>query len=205
MKICITALLIISLLPCLIGQQNVGIGILSPAAKLHVKGSADTSQLIIDAHSMQANTHPLIRLRRSNGNDLMWIHTDSPTNAFIGLNAGRVNNSISGLYNLFFGMDAGYSNTTGSYNIAISPYSLYSNSTGYNNTAIGYQSLHGNTTGHDNVALGQNALYSNQIGSNNIAIGNYTLASNHAGFNATAVGAHAMQFSNSTTTFFTNY
>ena len=90
--------------------QNVGIGTITPASKLHIKGSADASQLIIDANSTQSNTHPLIKLRKSDGTDLMWIHSDDITNSFLGLNAGRVNSASGGKFNTFIGSDAGYFN-----------------------------------------------------------------------------------------------
>ena len=79
------------LLPIFIFGQNVGVGLLSPAGKLHIKGSADVSQLILDANSTQSNTMPLLKLRNSFGNDLLWINSDNAANTFIGLNAGRVN------------------------------------------------------------------------------------------------------------------
>lgn len=63
--------------------QNVGIGTATPAARLHIKGNADTSQLVIDAHNTQDNKRPLIR-RKSDGTDLLWIHSDDSTNIFIG-------------------------------------------------------------------------------------------------------------------------
>ena len=84
--------------------QNVGVGILAPMGKLHISGSADIPQLIIDANSTQSNTNPLIKLRKSDGTDLMWIHSDDITNVFMGVSAGRVNNAGGGgLHNTFIG------------------------------------------------------------------------------------------------------
>ena len=54
---------------------NAGIGINTPAAKLHIKGTANTSQLIIDASATQSNIQPLIRLRDASGVDLLHIHS----------------------------------------------------------------------------------------------------------------------------------
>ena len=68
--------------------QNVGIGIATPVGKLHIKGAADVSQLIIEANSTQSNTAPLFKLRNSFGNDLLWMHTDDTSNVFMGLHAG---------------------------------------------------------------------------------------------------------------------
>src|SRR4026209_645171 len=109
-------LLIVTLTHCHIDtfSQNIGINISAPLGKLHVKGDADVSQLIIDANSTQGNLNPLIKLRKSDGTDLMWIHSDHTDNTFIGLNSGRVNNSSGGaIYNTFMGSRAGFSNTTG--------------------------------------------------------------------------------------------
>ena len=118
--------------------QNVGIGTTTPVAKLHIKGSHDSTQLIIEANATQSNTKPLISLRNSAGTDLLWLHSDNANNTFIGLNAGRVNNaSGGGLYNSFFGSGAGYSNTTGTFNTANGAGALYTNTTGLSNTANG--------------------------------------------------------------------
>jgi len=96
--------------------QNVGIGVSDPAAKFHIKGSADSSQLFIDAHSTQSNSNPLIKLRNSNGTDLLWIHSDHTSNSFFGLSSGRINNAVGGgINNTFTGSSAGYSNTTRSW------------------------------------------------------------------------------------------
>ncbi|MBM3436153.1 MAG: hypothetical protein FJY07_08085, partial [Bacteroidetes bacterium] len=54
---------------------NVGVGISSPVSKMHIKGSQNISQFIIDADIGQSNTQPLIRLRSDSGVDLMWIHS----------------------------------------------------------------------------------------------------------------------------------
>src|SRR6476660_9854805 len=90
--------------------QNVGIGTTTPAAKFHIKGTADTTQLLIVANSTQSNTKPLIRLRKGDGSDLMWIHSDDSSNVFMGINAGRANNAAGGLgiVNTFIGSSSGY-------------------------------------------------------------------------------------------------
>ncbi|MES2775148.1 MAG: tail fiber domain-containing protein [Bacteroidota bacterium] len=183
----------IVLTPCLLHAQNVGIGISAPGAKLHIKGTADTTQFIIDAYAIQGISKPLIKLRNSSGTDLMWIHSDHVDNTFIGRNAGRVNNAAGGgTHNTFIGATGGNANTTGD-----------------NNTATGFGTLYFNTTGHDNSAFGDHSLYYNEGGNANTAIGNYSLDyctadSNTAvgygallfsrgGSNATAVGARAMR------------
>ena len=208
----------------LLQAQNVGIGTTTPAAKLHIKGSADASQLIIDANATQTNTQPLIRLRDSAGAELMRIHSDNTLNTFIGLNSGRVN-AASGFYgvnNTFIGSGTGYSNTSGYANTAIGTNALFWGTLGYNNTANGYSSLFSNTTGYNNTANGLGALssnttgnyntsngvqvlFSNTTGNNNIASGYQALSSNVAGSNATAIGFNAMLYANDQVGTFDNY
>lgn len=190
--------------------QNVGVGILAPAGKLHIKGSQNNSQLIIDANSTQSNTAPLFKMRNSLGSDLLWIHSDDTSNTFIGLRAGRFNNAASsGWYNTFIGGDAGYSNTSGQFNTANGNHALFSNitgsnntangsaalfsnTTGANNTANGYFSLGSNTTGDNNTTSGFGSLFSNTSGAKNIAYGYESLYSNTTGANNTVYGTSAM-------------
>ena len=149
--------------------QNVGINTTTPLGKLHIKGSADTSQLVIDANSTQTNLRPLIRLRKSDGSDLLWIHSDNNSNSFLGLGGGRVNNATGGaIFNTFIGGSAGFSNTLGYSNTAIGTASLYSNSTASENTAIGTRALFSQSFNNSNsswasanTAVGFDALYSN--------------------------------------------
>ncbi len=176
---------------------NVGIGTNTPAAKIHIKGTANTSQLIIDANATQSNTQPLIRFRDASGVDLLQIHSDNKFNTFIGLNAGQVNTASPGLGvgNTFIGSSAGYSNTTGIYNTAIGQAALFSNTTGKHNTAIGQAALYSNSMGDYNNAFGVKALFSNTTGVHNTATGYNALYSNTGGFDNTANGYQAL-FSN---------
>ncbi len=225
MKKIITILFLVSSFSNLFNSafaQNVGVGILAPLGKLHVKGSADTSQFIIDANISQSNTSPLINLRKSDGTDLMWIHSDDILNTFIGVDAGRVNNAaVGGIHNIFIGNSAGYFNTTGnnntangigalasnttaSQNIAIGNNSLFTQSYNNNNTpwisgnvAIGYAALYANQptsigNGHWNTAVGHNALFSNTTGSENTADGFSALKANTIGNYNTANGSLAL-------------
>src|SRR5215203_301612 len=133
-KLCLVFTLAVTSLT--VAAQNVGIGTATPAGRLHVTGSADVPQLVIDANTTQGNANPLLKLRNSGGSDLLWIHSDNPFNTFIGLNAGRVN---TGINNTFIGSSAGYSNTAGRFNTAIGRAALYTNAVQDYNTAIGYQ------------------------------------------------------------------
>lgn len=173
-------------------SQNVGFGITAPLGKVHIKGSSDVSQLVIDAGSTQSNTSPLIKLRNSSGSDLLWIHADNPHNTFLGLNSGKVNSPSGGLNNVFIGRDAGFSNTTGDENSGTGHSALFSNTTGYQNVANGTQSLYSNTTGYQNTAVGSKALYFNDIGFYNTANGFQALYSNTSGYYNNADGAAAL-------------
>lgn len=182
-------------------SQNVGIGTSSPEAMLHIKGSADTSQLVIDAGPTQSNMRPLIRLRDGAGADLMHIHTDAQFNVFMGFTAGNRNTvsiaNQAGLYNTFIGSNAGYFNSTGSFNTAIGRSSLYQNTSGIKNTGVGYKSLFSTTTGVANAGFGSEALLSNIGGSHNVAMGTDALLSNSSGYNNTAIGYRSL-YSNTT-------
>jgi hypothetical protein len=191
-----TILLIMAInIYCLTHAQNVGIGTISPAGKLHIKGSADTSQLTIDGNATQSNVHPLIRLRNAAGTDILHINSDDISNTFIGGYAGRSNTVISGggaVYNTFIGSFAGYSNKSGGANTANGALALYSNTNGYENTGMGGYALYSNTTGTSNAASGANTLYNNTTGTSNTATGTDALYSNTTGNWNTAGGASAL-------------
>ena len=178
---------------------NVGVGTTSPSYKLYVKGTTNASQLVIDAYSTQSNSQPLIRLRNSAGTDLLHIHSDDPSNIFIGLNAGKSNflsAQGTGLANTFVGSNSGAANTTGNYNTATGYDALYSNNQGYSNTASGYFALYGNTYGHGNAGFGTNALNSNTSGIYNSGFGYASLYSTSTGNYNTACGSAALYDNN---------
>lgn len=178
-------------------SQNIGIGTQTPKGKLHIKGSADTAQLVIDAHSGQTTAQPLIRLRNALGKDLMHISSDDTTNTFLGLNAGSNNERHLLQFNTFIGSQAGFSNTKGWSNTALGYSALYSNLKGGRNTAIGATALYSNISGDANVAVGHGALKNNLEGTNNVAVGLDALSSNTAGFGNIATGVGALQFNES--------
>ena len=193
---------ILTFLSLTVFGQNVGINILEPSGKLHIKGSENISQLIIDADTNQNNMNPLIKLRKSDGTELMWLHSDHASNAFIGLNAGRVNNAAGGgLNNTFLGAGAGYSNTMNSQNVAVGNQSLYTQSFNTfsfptDNVAIGYKALFTNqpssfSNGKQNTAVGSFSLHLNTIGTLNTANGWGALYKNTGHYN-TAIGAEAL-------------
>jgi hypothetical protein len=172
---------------------NIGINTVSPAGKLHIKGSADAWQLVIDANATQSNTNPLINLRKSDGSSLMWLNSDHPFNTFVGLYAGSANNAAGGAqFNTFIGRDAGASNTTGSANTANGAQALQLNTTGIGNTASGAGALQNNSIGFGNTAFGTEALQFNTIAIRNTAIGFKALWLNTINFDNTAIGHSAL-------------
>lgn len=159
--------------------------------------NANVSQLVIKANASQSNSNPLAIFYKSDGTtELFRIHSDSPHNLFIGLNAGRVNSQVgggsNGLYNTFIGSNAGYANTTGAWNTALGEYALYSNTIGQDNTAIGFDTLKSNTIGYNNTAIGSETLFSNTEGIENVAVGEATLNSNTIGSSNIAMGGDSL-------------
>ncbi len=180
---------------------KVGIGSVSPVSTLHIKATSNSSQLVIDAYANQYDSLPLIRLRNAAGYDLMHIHSDDSTNTYIGLNAGRKNDttnlSSDGTNNTFIGSYAGANNTTGYSNTAIGSRVLMSNNYGDWNTACGDQALALNTYGSTNSAFGYATLYYNINGLSNTAMGFRALHSCSSGQKNTAIGFQGL-FSNTT-------
>ena len=184
--------------------QNVGVNTTTPVGKLHIKGSENISQLIIEANSTQTNANPLIRLRKSTGLDLLWLHSDDSTNTFLGLKAG-LSNIIGpqGVNNTFIGTHAAYSNTNGRDNTVIGYNALYLNTKGGRNVVVGASALYtqsfnggGGFYNSNNVAVGYEALYANQptspaTGGANTAIGTQALRNNVTGSRNTALGNNA--------------
>jgi len=171
---------------------NVGINTTTPAGKLHIKGSTDASQLIIDANSTQSNINPLIQLRNSAGSELLRIHSNDTSNTFMGLKTGIFVDGgmfgTGGKKNTFFGSNVGYSNTIGGSNTAVGARAFYKNLTGTANTAVGVEALWTNTTGHSNTAFGSGALFNNSTGGSNVGIGVNAYYGNGALDNSICIG-----------------
>jgi hypothetical protein len=155
----------------------------------------------------------------SSSGTLSWLLTGNsgtnPSTNFIGTTDAqplrfRVNNIWAGEMhptngNIFFGIHAGLSNTTGYSNTGFGDSALKLNSLGYENTAIGIQALKNNTTASRNTAIGTNALFTQSYSNNgnswetgNVAIGYNALYLNQPidslfGIRNTAVGTYALQ------------
>jgi len=183
-------------------------GMKNPGAPLHIKGTGDTHQFIIQANSTQ--TEPLIQVFDSwgpdSGTELFRLHTNHYTSIFLGSEAGTSQTGNYG-YNTFLGSEAGYSSTSSQfntlvgygtgynnnadYNTFLGTYSGYNNTSGSFNTFLGVYSGYSNTTGAENVFIGYDAGDSNESGSGNVFIGY------EAGYNET--GSNKLYIDNSNT------
>ncbi|MFH0938879.1 MAG: hypothetical protein V1899_06325 [Planctomycetota bacterium] len=169
---------------------NVGIGTVTPVAKLEIAGSADTPQLIIKANTTQSNTNPLLQLRNSAGTVLSAFHSDGITNTFLGLNTGNAN---TGADNTFIGANAGLlNNAAGNNNTAVGSNALRSTTSGGSNTVMGMSAGRSLTWGASNTLMGANAGYSIGTGSNNVGIGTGVFGFAAGGSYNVAIGRGAM-------------
>jgi len=146
---------------------NVGIGTTSPAARLDVAGTINSTGLAVTGAVTSTTDATLSGVR-------------------VGKGAGAIASNTA------VGSGALNANTTGIQNTASGASALVSNTTGSNNTASGYQALQNNTTGNDNTASGVNALVFNTTGNSNTASGRAALQSNTTGNYNTASGFHAL-------------
>jgi len=158
-------------------QGNVGIGLNTPATRLHVDGG--TTPFRVDV----SGTETLVL----NNNTLELKNTNSSTyvGEIVGLNATGANNT--GL-----GYAALRNVTTGTNNTAIGSGSLDAITTASNNTSIGANALTGNGSGENNVAIGVSSLASNSSGENNVAVGYQALTSNTTQGSNNALGYRAL-------------
>ncbi len=195
----------LALLSALAVSQNVGISTDIPIGKLHVKGTEDIPQLVIDADTVQSISMPLFKFRKYTGEDLLWLNSDDSTNTFLGLKAGLFNSiGTQGINNTFIGSRAGYSNTIGWDNTALGTNALFSNTEAGFNTAIGSNALYTQSFNPgdawwqtNNVAVGNEALYTNQPTSTsdglfNTAVGSYSLRYNSTGRFNTGIGGSSL-------------
>ncbi len=136
---------------------NVGIGIASPAHKLHVVGntkiegvvivnSANSSLYIGDSNTGQSST------------------STGDRNVVIGPSAFRSNTSAK--YNTAVGHAAMQDTTTGNYNSVLGNQALRDNIDGDFNVAVGNQTMAFTTNSSNNTAVGYRALYQAQSDSN---------------------------------------
>lgn len=160
-------------------SDSVGIGTTAPNAKLHLKSGSNNTPLIVQANAIQ--TTPLIKLQKGDGTDLIWIHSDDQTNVFLGFEAGKTNDFVSGGYaNTFIGYGVGSANTNGPENTAVGYGALFTNN-GQDNTAMGVIALSNNASGVYNSVFGAGALSNNTSGSFNTILGTESGMNNISG------------------------
>ncbi|MBK9966674.1 MAG: tail fiber domain-containing protein [Holophagales bacterium] len=95
----------------------------------------------------------------------------------------------AGFANLFLGLNAGFSGSSGGDNTAVGTSVLSVNTSGANITAVGASALRDNSTGSDNTAVGYFALGSNDTGNSNTAVGATALSVLTTGSSNVVVGS----------------
>ena len=144
---------------------NVGIGTISPAAKLDVAGDVNTDSLYkiggTTVLSTEGSQNVFVGAGAGGGKGGGWV-------TIVGASAGFNN---QGNDNVFVGRRAGYSNTTGGSSTYLGQAAGYSNIDGSENTFLGSAAGYKNTTGSQNTCLGRHAGYSNLTGTGNVFIG----------------------------------
>jgi len=165
---------------------NVGIGTISPAAKLDVSGDVNANSLYKIAGKTVLSTA---------GYDLnIFAGVDAGANntryraTFVGCAAGYNN---QGDYNTFVGCVAGSTNTTGDFNSFLGSHAGVVNTIGYHNTFLGADAGYQNTTGNTNTFVGTGAGFSNTTGSSNTSLGWDAGYSNIAGTGNVFIGHNA--------------
>ncbi|MBI9037240.1 MAG: hypothetical protein JEY97_03835 [Bacteroidales bacterium] len=181
---------------------NVGIGTITPEAKLEVAGQIKITGgnpgtgKVMTSDINGLGSWENIPLGVQEIDDLNDAKTDGYS-LFLGSSSGV--NDDGGNYNTSAGQFSFNHNISGIRNAVFGTYSLFENESGNANTAIGYAALYSNETGNSNVALGIRSLYKNTDRSNLVAIGDSALFNN--GLNAsmqshgtrnTALGSKAM-------------
>lgn len=157
--------------------------VVNAAAQFNLSGVRAFS--IIDSNNTLAGAGSGSSLIPGNSNNGVF-------NSFFGFNAGNV--STSGNANAFFGSRAGIANTTGSLNAFFGAGSGSANTEGGYNSFFGDQAGGVNTKGSENTLIGWGAgdfVDTDPLGSGNTLIGYATNAT--AGVNnSTAIGANAV-------------
>ncbi|MBL7700662.1 MAG: hypothetical protein JNM14_00310 [Ferruginibacter sp.] len=165
---------------------NVGMGTVSPQARLHVNG--------LSTFENGTNTSAIITSVRG-GVSLFEVRASTlngEANLFIGKDAGMNADPSLPVYteanNTGIGWAALKSLTSGFKNTAIGSQTLSSLTTGNFNSAFGNLALASLVTGEDNLGFGQATMYTKVSGSYNIAIGTNAGEANVSGSNNTYIG-----------------
>src|SRR5688500_10849891 len=153
-------MVLMQFMPVDLSAQKVGVGTITPAFKLDVRGG-------------DINTDSLYRIATFRVLSIKGVN-----NLFVGKDGGIAN---TGSNNSFGGNQSGFSNTDGSGNTAFGFSSLYSNTSGDGNVAVGNLVLENNTLGVYNSSIGYNSMNQNLTGSYNAGFGVNTLTLHKTG------------------------
>jgi len=170
------------------------------AAWVNLAGVGAVNAWLLTGNS---GTDPAVNFIGTNDNQPMVFKINSQrhgwlgnSNVFWGINAGFSNTSIS---NIGIGTSALYNNTSKGFLVAIGDSALFNNGIGATraihseaNTAIGAKALLANTIGHYNTAIGTWTLQSNTTGTHNTAIGPHALENNTDGVSNTAIAPYSL-------------
>jgi hypothetical protein len=181
---------------------NLGIGTMSPNAKLHVSGDVNSDSLYkIKDYTVLATPRSFNNIHvgvgaggSSTGNYETFLGRNAGSinegnfNTFLGYNAGLFN--TTGHSNTFAGLEAGYYNEDGTYNTFLGRSAGLHNTEADGNTFVGYYAGFFNETGSENTLLGNRAGL-NTTGTSNTFIGSYTGYDNTSGNYNTFVGRQA--------------
>jgi hypothetical protein len=129
------------------------------------------------------------------GNRSGYTSSLASNNTFLGYRTGEVNLAVD---NVFVGVLAGFSNTTGPDNVFVGRSAGQLNTTGASNTFVGAQAGRDNTTAEGGTFLGHFAGVNNTTGLQNSFVGDRAGQSNTVGANNTFVGGLAGAGSNGT-------
>ena len=200
----------------LIPRMNTAsmLAIASPANGLMIYDT-QTNQLKANIGTPVAPNWQPVASNSANAWNLLGNGGTNPANQFLGTTDNqplrfRINNIQAGELhpstgNIFFGIGAGQSNTTGFSNVAIGTDALKFNKNSFGLVAIGDSALFNNDRINPspgvfavhNIAIGNKSLFSNTFGSNNTATGDSSLFSNTEGNLNSAFGGLSL-FSNTT-------
>jgi len=168
------------------GTGDVGIGKISPVAKLDVAGMVSTDSVY------QIGGSTVLSVKGSNN---VFVGVDAGKNnaigdnTFVGAHAGSTN--TTGRHNAFFGADAGRANTEGSYNTFMGEDAGFSNTTGIENTFLGADAGMSGTLASYNTFLGSSVGHSITTGGSNVFVGYESGGEHTTGNGNTFLGTYA--------------
>ena len=163
---------------------KVGIGTINPITELDVNGNINSNNnYLIDGNSILSveGLYNIMLGKGAGGNNI------GAGCLFVGDSTGYNN---QGYDNIFLGIKAGLSNTSGSSNVFVGPWAGFKNTIGDFNVYMGHLAGSSNTSGGWNSFLGYAAGSSN-TGVQNTYVGCFSGLGNQAGRNNTFVGHNA--------------